>query len=225
MYEDGAYALENPTWHREDAEHKARIIGALVAEAGVPAGSVVDVGCGTGHVLAALDLGDSWGPFEGWDIAEDAIQRAPDSERCSYVVGDALASGQRWQLAMAIDVLEHTRDDAAFLAGLSQLAPFIVLRVPLDLSAWDAVRPARLVRARERWGHVQLYNRPLLHRLLSECGLEVRAERYDRFRSEARGLGRVSDAVRNLGVRVAPHMGVRLFGGHSMVVVASRMSG
>src|SRR5690606_26945956 len=72
LYTSGRYARENPDWHASDAPCKARAVAELVRTLGWRPRHVVDVGCGTGEVLAALQEeleGSGWvrqARWEGW---------------------------------------------------------------------------------------------------------------------------------------------------------------
>ena len=100
-YSSGAYADQNPDWHEADAAHKARALASLVRFTGLEPHTVVDVGCGTGRVLALLKAElDAEHPdtaWEGWDVAPEAIRRArkAEGERLTYVAGDFLDSERK----------------------------------------------------------------------------------------------------------------------------------
>lgn len=185
-YTSGRYAIDNPDWHEEDAPHKARALATMIRFAGLHPATVADVGCGAGGVLWHLtqilehDLPHT--AWEGWDVAREAIKRARKREggRLHYVKGDFLASERQVDLLLAIDVVEHVPDDVAFLEALRTRADWFLFRIPLDLSAWDIVRPRRLVHARRRYGHRHMYTRELALQMLSEAGYDVENVVYDR---------------------------------------------
>lgn len=226
-YTSGQYAIDNPDWHEADAAHKARALANMIRFAGLHPETVVDVGCGTGGVLWHLtqilteDLPHTH--WEGWDIAKEAVRRARKREggRLHYVKGDFLASERQADLLLAIDVVEHVPDDVAFLEALRSRADWCLFRLPLDLSAWDLVRPDRLLEARRRWGHRHVYTRELALQTLAEAGYEVENVVYDRVpppRDTFRQ--RVVDAARTGLFDVAPELTVRLLGGFSLLVLA-----
>ena len=226
-YTSGAYAVDNPGWHEEDAPHKAEALARMIRFAGLQPRTVADVGCGTGAVLRHLatllerDLPST--AWEGWDIAKDAVRRARKGEggRVHYVAADFLASERQVDLLLAIDVIEHVADDLAFLRALRERADWFLFRIPLDLSALDLARPARLLEARRRFGHRHVYNRELALQLLAEAGYEVQQVTYDRVpppRNTPRQ--RLVDRARRTLFEAAPDLAVRLLGGFSLLVLA-----
>lgn len=226
-YTSGQYAIDNPDWHEADAEHKARALASMIRYAGLRPRTVIDVGCGTGGVLwhlshtLAEDLpGTAW---EGWDVAPEAIRRARKREggNLHFVAEDFLASEREADLLLLIDVVEHVPDDVAFLRGLRDRARWFLIRLPLDLSAWDVARSTRLLEARRRYGHRHVYTRELALQLLGEAGYEVEKVVYDRVpppRETARQ--RLVDGLRETLFQVAPALTVRLLGGYSVLVLA-----
>jgi SAM-dependent methyltransferase len=223
----GSYADQNPDWHEADAAHKAQALAAAIRFAGLSPRSVVDVGCGTGRVLALLkrefdrELPDT--EWEGWDIAPEAIARARKREgrRLTYVAGEFLDSERQVDLLLGIDVIEHVEDDLGFLEGLRSRADWFLFRIPLDLSALDVVRPGRLLAARKVWGHRHFYTRDMALDLLQVAGYRVETLRYDRVpppRDTPRR--RVVDLARRTLFAAAPDRAVRWVGGFSLIVCA-----
>ncbi len=226
-YLTGDYEQANPGWHAEDAVHKARAVVRFVSDLRLAPASVVDVGCGTGGVAAYL--ADAWPmvTVSAWDIAPRAIEQARErGSRAAFRLGDAAAKGVRADLALCLDVVEHVVDDIAFLRGLSRVAPACVLRIPLDLSVLDLLRPQRMLDARRRYGHLHAYTRASAIALVEEAGLSVEAVRFDRVPPH---LGttrqRLVDVVRRTGFRASPERTADVLGGWSLLVHARSVSG
>ena len=226
-YTSGRYAIDNPDWHEADAPHKARALANMIRFSGLHPSTVADVGCGTGGVLWHLvqilgeDLPHT--AWEGWDVAGEAIRRARKREggRLHYVKGDFLASERRVDLLMAIDVVEHVADDVGFLQALRSRADWFLFRFPLDLSAWDLVRPGRLVNARTRYGHRHVYTRELVLLTLQDAGFEVEHVVYDRVPPPRETVRqRAVDAFRRGVHQVAPTLAARWLGGFSLLLLA-----
>lgn len=235
-YTTGDYARHNPDWHEGDALHKAAAVAALVLghlprAAGRhdrPVGPlhVADVGCGTGAVLAAV-LPVLRATGEGWDVAPEAIRRArarpvATGAPPAFHVGDFAAEGDPVDLALLLDVVEHVPAPEAFLRAVAAKADHVALRLPLEDSAWDRLRPARARAARERYGHLQAWSRKGALDLVRAAGLRVVAETYDRVPPVVSGPGAFSDRVRELLVAVSPHRGVALMGGYSWLVLLEK---
>jgi 2-polyprenyl-3-methyl-5-hydroxy-6-metoxy-1,4-benzoquinol methylase len=99
--------------------------------------AILEVGCGEGFVLKALRDAGVTCPMRGIDFSETAIAdarlRVPDAE---FVVQDAAelaAHGERYDVVLMIEVLEHLPDPKRMLGLLSQLAKnHVVLSVPWE---------------------------------------------------------------------------------------------
>jgi SAM-dependent methyltransferase len=98
---------------------------------------ILEVGCGEGYVLSALRKAGVTCPMRGIDFSEAAIgearRRVPDA---IFEVQDAralAASGQRYDLVLMIEVLEHLPDPHGMLTVLEKLAErHVVLSVPWE---------------------------------------------------------------------------------------------
>ncbi len=220
-YRTGAYAADNPDWHDGDAIVKAHEVRALLAAAGFTPRSVVDVGCGTGGVLADLLGPDQTGT--GLDVAAAAIERATSKARpgLSFRVG-TVDDAPVADLTLCLDVAEHVPDDVGLLRSLRRISDRVVVRLPLDASAWDALRPARMLRARSQYGHLRAYTLDLARALVDDAGLDVEREAFVAVPgSPERALGHVTQALRRVGRRVAPAATARLLGGCSWLALAT----
>ena len=222
-YTTGEYARHNPGWHAEDASEKAAAVAALAEDAGLSPRSVVDVGCGAGGVAHAL--AERWPTVhvQGWDVSEEAIRRARAlASRAAFHVG-SVPSDVRADLVLCLDVAEHLPDDVGLLASLASVADTAVIRLPLDLSALDVLRPARMLEARRRYGHLHAYTRALALARLAEAGWRARTVRLHRVPPpRATTRARAVDALRRAAFRVSPGLTADLLGGWSLLALAER---
>lgn len=132
---------------------------------------MLEVGCGTGFVLAALraafpniELAGSELFAEGLEIARS---RVPDVELFTMDI-TAPAATKQWDVVGAFDVLEHIDDDDAALAGMRELLSArggIVLLVPQHPRLWSD--------ADEFAHHRRRYTRAGLRRKVERAGLRV----------------------------------------------------
>ncbi|MEN0061919.1 MAG: class I SAM-dependent methyltransferase [Myxococcota bacterium] len=228
-YRSGAYADHNPDWHDADAPAKADGLAPWLQRIPCVPSRVLDVGCGTGGVLSALKPRfDACWPdteWEGWDIAPEAIRRAEAyrAPRLRFVCGDVFETPVTADVCLAIDVVEHLVDDEAFLAALAPRAPWHLLRIPLELSVLDVIRPARLLAARERWGHRHAYTRDLALAKLVRAGLNIVGTATHRVPVVPTSLpGRLFRPFRRSFERWAPKTAATILGGVSLVVLARR---
>ena len=220
-YQDGTYQRAHPQWHEEDAGHKARAVWQFVNTCGLNPSHLVDVGCGYGGVCRRLK--DVWPRVEGWDVAEVAIQHAQRADPGStYVHGDFHVSGRHVPMVLLMDVVEHIKDDVEFLRELGQRCDDLILRVPLDWSVLDQIRPHRMQRARDKWGHLHIYTRQTLNRRLREAGLSILHATYDRVPPgpPETGWGHLTEALRRTGHPLAPAFTAWLLGGFSLFLHA-----
>lgn len=174
-----SYLDHNPTWHDEDGAAKAREVDGLLAHLGWAPARVVDVGCGTGAVLHHLDrlLRRRGAPaqLEGWDV--DAAPIGLSRHAALLRVGDALTQAAPADLALLLDVLEHLDAPERALTALPRLAPRVLLRVPVEASVRDLLRPRTSAAARQRYGHLHAWRSADLRRLLTQHGLHIDAVR------------------------------------------------
>lgn len=99
--------------------------------------NILEIGCGEGFVLRALRDAGVRCPMRGIDFSETAIaearERVPDAE---FLVQDAVklaADGQRFDVVLMIEVLEHLPDPKRMLEVIGQLAErHVVLSVPWE---------------------------------------------------------------------------------------------
>jgi len=95
--------------HGRIAAFKAGVINGFVAENGI--GSVLDLGCGDGHLLSLLQVKD----YLGVDVAPTAlaccVAKFPQHR---FVPLHAMETSTRADLALSIDVIFHLVEDGVF---------------------------------------------------------------------------------------------------------------
>lgn len=153
------------------------------------AGSVLDIGCGCGEVLAALRQAGL--ACEG---VEPSAEAAAQARAAGHIVHQAtlaeLAADPgnlgRFGAAVALNVLEHVRDPEAFLGdALRLLRPdgLLVIRVPNDFTEFQEAAWQTTSRQRRWWlarpDHINYFNFSSLRSLLAALGCDVVAETAD----------------------------------------------
>ena len=224
-YTDGTHRAYHPSWHREDAAWKALQVANLLRRRGLAPGSVVDVGCGTGAVLAELGalLPDAT-RLVGYDVAADALdldlgQRDPRLD---------LRSGspdpdEHHDLALCIDVLEHVEDYLGFLRSIQPLASLTILHIPLDTSVQSIARVDPLLDQRSRSGHLHYFTRETALAAVKTADFEVLDFTYTRGALERPPQSALSMAARfprRALFTVSPDLAARWLGGFSLLVLA-----
>ena len=101
---------------------------------------ILDVGCGDGLFLPALER---FGAPAGIEVDRQLVSEdAPRRERIRHEpLGHDYWEGRRFDLVLALDVVEHIEDDAAFagrLAARVRPGGFLLATVPAFPSLWDA---------------------------------------------------------------------------------------
>ena len=103
---------------------------------------VLEVGCGTGNVLQALEKACSRGVVVGMDLFAEGLAFARKRTSCALVQGDVERPGfgVTFDVVGAFDVVEHLPDDLRILRSLhAMLRPggVLLLTVPAYQSLWS----------------------------------------------------------------------------------------
>lgn len=230
-YLNGDYAEKNPDWDSADAPWKADKIAQILKDHHITANSIVEVGCGSGAVLAALQDYYPHARMEGYDIAPDAQRfwSARANEGISFTLGDYLElKTTAPDVVLVIDVLEHLGNPWDFLSRLRDRARLVVCHIPLDLSAISVARERPLLYVRNKVGHLHYFTRNLAVALLEEAGYEVIEARYTNASLDAPQRSvrtRFAAYLRWLVYAFNKDLGVRLLGGETLMVIARPRGG
>ena len=167
LYEAIARAEPESFWFRA----RNRLIVSTVRRRFPGARSLLEVGCGTGFVLAGLHDAFPSLRLVGSELFEDGLQlarrRVPDAELVRLDALD-MPFADEFDVVGAFDVLEHVDDDERALAGMRRaLRPGggLLLLVPQHPRLWsDMDTVAR---------HVRRYTRRELAAKVGRAGFEV----------------------------------------------------
>jgi len=124
---------------------RARVIATIAhhfAGGFAPGYRVLEIGCGTGNILRALQEACAHGMVMGMDLFGEGLVHARRRSNCPLVQGDVLAPpfGVPFHMIGAFDVLEHLEDDRGVLVQLRKmLAPEgkLLLTVPAHPALWS----------------------------------------------------------------------------------------
>lgn len=226
IYTDGQYAEDNPSWHKEDSPFKALQIFRMIQRNGRSPQSVAEIGCGVGGVLRELQqsLPDDV-QFNGYDIAETAIERANQhsNDRLAYVCQDLLESEECFDLLLIIDVIEHIPDCLGFTRQCKEHAIDKIFHIPLDIHASSVVR-GTVNSALESSGHIQYFTAETALATLQNAGHEIIDYSYtDGSIALAKlhpGLKRtIANLPRRFVGMFSEKLSARFFGGYSLLVL------
>jgi SAM-dependent methyltransferase len=145
--------------------HHREAVIALVTKLNVR--SVLDVGCGSGENLAALASKMPHLALSGVDVSPEALalagRRAP-SARFHELDAQQGRLDERFDLVMAVQVIEHLTDDVAALRNMAAMADRWVLVTTMR----GRMRPSELT-----IGHLRNYSDDELRQKALSAGLEI----------------------------------------------------
>jgi SAM-dependent methyltransferase len=230
-------------WLSVGAVDKAMSVEELVR--GLSITSVLEVGCGTGAVLAEIirrGIGFEYGACEpSPELCGQARARSYEADvdlRCATFDASQF-DRRRWDLIVVSHVLEHTDDPAVLLAQVLAAAQFVIIEVPIEGTLMGGLRSLlrRAVTGRKRSdnaaGHIQFFSIKDVRRLVYWTGgglLRTRSyfprTTYRHMASRAVGWKRVyyrawTIADRALGARLL----TQLYYGHFAVLATQRRPG
>jgi ubiquinone/menaquinone biosynthesis C-methylase UbiE len=170
---DGYYgSTELAEWRRLGAVDKVQNIIELARQLQV--GSVLDIGCGDGAIIARLADLKFADVYQGVDISSSAIAAARARALGPSVTydcfdGSALPydSGQ-FHLAVLSHVVEHLEHPRVLLKEARRVADYLVIEVPCE----HTVRLPRDYH-HDPVGHINFYTPVTIRRLVQTCGLTV----------------------------------------------------
>jgi SAM-dependent methyltransferase len=225
---DSAYARggeRHAAWRELGARAKADHVVSLCASATLRSGSVVEVGCGDGALLAELSargFGDSLAGFEISAAALELARARAVPRVASLEVFDGVTlpvADSSFDLGVLSHVLEHVERPGALLREAARACRALIVEVPLERNASGGRATKRA--SSEEIGHVQALDRAAVRALVESAGLRVAAELLDPLPREvhtffaespvdqARGLAKA--AVRRGLFRLSPAVAERAF--------------
>ena len=226
MYESGDYLANNPTWDQEDSQWKADNVQMILDSNGLVPKSIVEVGCGAGGVLSALNKTWPDVDYSGFDIAPDATKfwSKYSAKNIQFSLGDFLKSQTpHFDALLLLDVIEHVSNPFDFLLALHGRSDYYVFHIPLDLSVSTVLREHSLIQGRKKVGHIHYFTKGIALSLLEECGYQVIDWSYTDAaftvpKTTWRGL--LIRPLRRLLFSINRDVGVRLLGGDTLMVLA-----
>lgn len=226
LYQSDAYAAKNPSWHEEDSPWKARQIEKMLKKHKLVFDSLCEVGCGTGEILLNLEKAFPRVKMSGYEISPHAFDRAKRKETTNtrFYLADLLdESGLRFDVILAIDVIEHVEDYVSFLKAIKPYGKYKVFHIPLDLSAQSIVRSWPILQLRNDVGHLHYFYKETALATLKDCGYDIIDHCYTASRLELPNQvlsSRIMRLPRRMMYAFNQDITVRLLGGYSILVLA-----
>lgn len=159
IYSDGRYLAHNPDWHQEDSSYKAGLVQRILDRNSLRPSAIADIGCGAGRVAELLARSLGRAQVVGFDISPDASKfwEGRQSDNLRFVLGDYSASGERFDVALCLDVFEHVPDYLGFLSAIRKKSDYVIFNIPLDMCVIKLITSG-IRRAREEVGHLHYFN-------------------------------------------------------------------
>jgi len=167
-------------WRELAGSIKARNVTEIVGY--LPVKSVLDIGCGTGAVLAQLGKLGFAEYYYGLDIADKAISIVKYRSDIPGLVEARVFGGlkipyddQQFDLAILSHVIEHLADPVPLLRDAARVARYVAVEVPLEDNLYTHLK-ARVFGSdyREDLGHIQCFTISSFRALLERsCDLQV----------------------------------------------------
>jgi len=227
IYEDGTYVRNNPDWHQADSHWKAAKIVEILYRNQVRPRSVSEIGCGAGEVLRGVS--DSLGPgveCTGFEISPQALAMCRQKIRPGLdYLGDNLLQvhDTRFDVLLAIDVLEHVEDCFGFARTLRSKATYKVFHIPLDVSVQSVFRVSPILKLRRSVGHIHYFTKETALALLEDAGYTIddAVLTFGSVELPKRGWkATLMKLPRRVATAVSPDLSARILGGASVLVLA-----
>lgn len=226
MYTENTYKYlkNNPTWHVEDSQWKAKQIIKMLNRNPINPKSIAEIGCGAGEILNQLHFAmHNDVIFTGYDISSDAISIAKprEKERLEFKHENFLETNARFDLLLMIDVLEHIDDYLGFLKLCKNKAKNTIFHIPLDISV-QAILRNKLINERNSVGHLHYFMKQTAIATLADSGYDIidffyTAHSLDLPRKTLKS--KIAVLPRKLLYKANEDIAAKIFGGFSLLVL------
>lgn len=224
---EGAYSDTELQWLRTCAVDKVRNIRALLA--GAPAGRVLEVGCGSGTVLAEVarqKVGERHTGIDVVDPRDHLDSGAAQLELLKYD-GDSIPfPDDSFDLVYASHVIEHVPEPRSVLREIRRVASSLIyLEVPCELHSRTS---HKALQTTLNIGHINCYTPDSFVILLQTIDLKIKAARlfdhsFDVHRFHSSHLsGTVKGLVRRGLLGMSPRVAAKTFTYHFGVLCAKQ---
>lgn len=174
--------MDERTWKWREMGGSVKAHNIVAIADNLPVKSVLDIGCGTGAVLAHLAKIGFGEHYYALDIAEQAINIVKHRQDIPCLVEAKVFDGshipyenQRFDLAILSHVIEHLVDPVPLLQEAGRVARYVVVEVPLEDNLYTRLKVGVLgSKYRQELGHIQWFSQSSFRALLERtCGLKI----------------------------------------------------
>ncbi|MFQ6538531.1 MULTISPECIES: class I SAM-dependent methyltransferase [Aphanothece] len=227
-YLSGEYQANNPDWDRDHTPWKLScfvpILNSLIGKAGVV--RVVDIGCGSGQLLACMAEAYPSIDFIGYDPSsglDDAWQILPGLPNLR-LINSEFDIRQSADLIILSDVLEHLWDPIGFVSLVSKNAKYLACLIPIEHSVSSLIFPKALRQSYELVGHIHFFSLESVKILFDEAGCYILSITYTGRSRQAPSKNirqRCGSLVRSISrYFIGEHYASVLLGGESVLILS-----
>jgi SAM-dependent methyltransferase len=226
IYTNGRYLERSRKWHVEDSAWKAQQIIKMIKRNGLAPETVCEVGCGAGEILHQLHLLFSKNiNYTGFEISPQAYELCKEREKENIVFflkDFTKEANVFFDLVLLIDVIEHVENMYDFLRTVKEKGEYKIFHIPLDLYVLNLIKESNLVEGLNYPGHIHFFTKKTAIRTLQNQGYEI----VDYFCTPAADLpnktlmSKLIRPAQRLSYRLNSGLGMRIFGGSSLLVLS-----
>lgn len=183
------YIKNNPDLGSKDVASKVKSIKEIINQNKIIPNSILDIGCGSGAILLSLLSDYKIDKSCGIDISEIMINTAikKDEQKLSSWIRSGIfdADFRSFDLVLAIDIIEHIKDDDALLKKLVNWGNLFVVKVPIEDNyvvnivkylSFGIIDSSKSTE--EKYGHIHHYSEKAFTELVKNSGYEILQKNY-----------------------------------------------
>jgi SAM-dependent methyltransferase len=233
LYNSGKYAEISPDWSDGESQYKAAGLTVLLKKNGyLNVEKILDIGCGSGGVLAHLVSGlPSVKRCLGIDTAPDAIKIGMElrkqNDRVALECRALDSISEKFDLVIASHVVEHVENYGSFLYEMSEKADILYINIPCEINVFYSLRSSSHVETFQKYGHINFFSEKFFDRFVEAHGFEIVDRGYgDEFKAQDRRsvLGFLAYLARiGLGV-LSKSFAMQILGGWSYQILLIKRS-
>jgi len=182
LYDSYYTGLDSETWQWRELGGAVKADNIARIAHGLPIHSILDIGCGTGAILAQLAQANFGEAYYALDVTQAAVDLVKQREDIPHLNEAKVFDGsqipyatKQFNLAILSHVIEHLADPKPLIQEAARVAHYVVIEVPLEANLYTTLKVHVFrSRYREEIGHIQWFSQSsFLHLLRETCGLQI----------------------------------------------------